>query len=295
MVGADGAVVSAESGAPILTRPLPFTKLTGSGNDFVFVDARTDAALEAVAMDPAAIAAACDRRFGVGADGVVVLRPDPVHPFRIRYFNADGTQANLCGNATLCTVRLATHLGIADPAGFTFESDAGELRGWLRPDGQPEVDLNPFDRLEHSVGIPLAPGERRMGFGFPTVPHLVVEVDDLDAVDVAARGPVLRHEPSFERGTNVNWVAQTPAGWAMRTFERGVEGETLACASGATTCAAVLRAWGVTGDETRFRTRSGRTLTIRYRQTPQGEVPSISGEGRIVFMGTLVDLGVGSG
>jgi len=92
--------------APVLARPLPFAKLTGSGNDFVFVDARTDPALEAVAMDPAVIAAACDRRFGVGADGVVVLRPDATLPFRIRYFNADGTQANLCGNATLCTVRL---------------------------------------------------------------------------------------------------------------------------------------------------------------------------------------------
>ena len=276
---------------PILARPLPFTKLTGSGNDFVFVDARTDAALAATAMDPAVIAAACDRRFGVGADGVVVLLPDPALPFRIRYFNADGTQANLCGNATLCTVRLATTLGIVDGAGFSFGSDAGELRGWLRPDGQPEVDLNPFDRLEPTVAIALAAGERRMGFGFPTVPHLVVEVDDLDAVDVAARGPVLRHDKTFERGTNVNWVARTPTGWAMRTFERGVEGETLACASGATTCAAVLRAWGVTGEETRFRTRSGRTLTIRYRTTPQGEVPSISGEGRIVFTGTLEDLG----
>ena len=256
--------------AALLRQPLPFTKLTGSGNDFVFVDARTDPALEAVAMDPAVIAAACDRRFGVGADGVVVLRPDATLPFRIRYLNADGTQANLCGNATLCTVRLVTHLGIVDPAGFSFGSDAGTLRGWLRPDGQPEVDLNPFDRLEPEVGIHRAPGERRMGFGFPTVPHLVVEVDDLEAVDVAGRGPVLRHDP---------------------TFERGVEGETLACASGATTCAAVLRAWGVTGDETRFRTRSGRTLTIRYRQEAQGEVPSISGEGRIVFTGTLVDLG----
>jgi len=286
-VGDDGAAVS----APVLARPLPFAKLTGSGNDFVFVDARTDPALEAVAMDPAVIAAACDRRFGVGADGVVVLRPDATLPFRIRYFNADGTQANLCGNATLCTVRLVTHLGIVDPAGFSFGSDAGTLRGWLRPDGQPEVDLNPFDRLEPEVGIHRAPGERRMGFGFPTVPHLVVEVDDLEAVDVTGRGPVLRHDPTFERGTNVNWVAKTPTGWAMRTFERGVEGETLACASGATTCAAVLRAWGVTGDETRFRTRSGRTLTIRYRQEAQGEVPSISGEGRIVFTGTIVDLG----
>ena len=231
--------------APVLARPLPFIKLTGSGNDFVFVDARGDAALAAVAIDPVVIAAASDRRFGVGADGVVVLLPDATHAFRIRYFNADGTQANLCGNATLCTVRLATHLGIVDPAGFTFGSDAGDLRGWLRPDGQPEVDLNPFERLESAVGgIPLGPGERRMGFGFPTVPHLVVEVDDLEAVDVAARGPVLRHDPTFDRGTNVNWVARTAEGWAMRTFERGVEGETLACASGATTCAAVLRAWG---------------------------------------------------
>ncbi len=287
-MGVDGAAVS----VPVLARPLPFTKLTGSGNDFVFVDARRDAALAAVAIDPGVIAAACDRRFGVGADGVVVLLPDATHAFRIRYFNADGTQANLCGNATLCTVRLATHLGIVDPAGFAFGSDAGDLRGWLRRDGQPEVDLNPFDRLEPAVGgIPLGPGERRMGFGFPTVPHLVIEVDDLEAVDVAGRGPVLRHDPTFERGTNVNWVARTPEGWAMRTYERGVEGETLACASGATTCAAVLRAWGVTGDETRFRTRSGRTLTIRYRRESHGEVPSISGEGRIVFTGTLVDLG----
>lgn len=267
-----------------------FHKMTGSGNDFVFVDARGDAALAAQAMDPAWIARVCAPHFGVGADGVVVVEAAPGLAFRIAYFNADGSRANLCGNASLCAARLGIELGIADPAGFRFGSDAGVLHGRRREDGRIEVDLNPFDRLEPSVPVGLVAGERRAGFGYPTVPHLVVEVDDLDRVDVAGRGPVLRHDAHFEAGTNVNWVARTADGWAMRTFERGVEGETLACASGATTCAAVLRAWGLSGDETSFRTRSGRTLTIRFRETPAGRVPSISGEARLVFTGELREL-----
>ena len=269
--------------------PIRFYKMTGSGNDFVFVDARGDDALAARAMAPDWIQRVCAPRFGVGADGVVVVQEDPGHAFRIAYFNADGSRANLCGNASLCAARLGMSLGIADPSGFTFGSDAGVLRGRLR-EGRIEVDLNPFDRLEPAVPVALAPGERRAGFGFPTVPHLVVEVDDVDAVDVAGRGPVLRHDPHFEAGTNVNWVSRTPEGWAMRTFERGVEGETLACASGATTCAAVLRAWGATGDETAFRTRSGRTLRIRFTQTEAGRVPSISGGARIVFTGEIGEI-----
>ncbi|MEA3245376.1 MAG: diaminopimelate epimerase, partial [Gemmatimonadota bacterium] len=233
-------------GAPERNAPLAgtrFWKMTGSGNDFVVIDARDGAppGIEA----PGAIAALCSRTDGIGADGVVLIERHPSDAFAIRYYNRDGSRGELCGNASLCSASLAVQLGLAGEGAFSFTTDIGPVRAVVSA-GTPEIGLAPVQGLRPDVPIPLGPGERRIGFANTGVPHLVVLVDDTAAVDVPARGRELRHHPSLERGANVNFVSRGPAGWRMRTYERGVEAETQACGTGSVATAALLVAWGLT-------------------------------------------------
>ncbi|MBA4182302.1 MAG: diaminopimelate epimerase, partial [Anaerolinea sp.] len=212
------------------------------------------------------------------------------HDFSLTYLNRDGSLGELCGNASLCATRLAVELGIADPAGLTFSTDAGSIHGRLR-DGQPEVDLQPPEGLRPDAGISKLHGELRMGFVTVGVPHLVVRTSEIDLVELSSRGPELRYHESLKAGANVNWVSPDPdGGWRIRTYERGVEAETLACGTGSVACAVVLGVWGEAGGVTKLKTRSGRTLTVTLRPGPSGEQPSLSGEGRIVFEGLLREL-----
>jgi diaminopimelate epimerase len=265
-----------------------FYKMCGSGNDFVFFDALTVAA--GMLGTEGAMRALCARATGVGADGVVFLEPaDPATEgaaLRMRYHNSDGSRASMCGNAALCTTRLAVELGRADPSGFTFVTDAGLIRARIR-DGQPEIELSPVERLQPDAELGRIPGERRIGYARAGVPHLVVEVDDVEAVDLAGRGRTLRFDPSLADGANVNFVAPAAGGWRMRTYERGVEGETLACGTGAVACAAVLASWGAAPDQAvTILTSSGRPLVVTL-PLEETRGPSLRGEGRIVFRGEL--------
>lgn len=262
-----------------------FWKLTGSGNDFVFLDARHG--ISETLRSAATIQRLSARGTGVGADGVVYLESAPAGAVRMRYFNADGSPAELCGNATLCTTRLAAELGAADPAGMEIATDAGVIRARIA-EGEPEIDLEPVRVVRATEPlVTLEAGERRVGYAVAGVPHLVLEVDDLDRVDVVGRGRVLRHTPGLPGGANVNFVAPTAGGWAMRTYERGVEGETLACGTGAVSVGLLLATWGAAGLPVRIRTRSGRWVTVSGRKEGDSWWPSLRGEGRIVFEGEL--------
>lgn len=262
-----------------------FYKMSGSGNDFVFIDTRTEPA--GPLATPEVIGAICARGTGIGADGVVFLERSQRADVRLVYLNADGSRADLCGNATLCTARLARELGIVGSGEFAIETDSGVL-GARFVDGRPEIDLNPVAGSRPDAGLPLEPGERRMGFALAGVPHLVVLVDSLDAVDVVGRGRPLRHHRSLKAGANVNFVQPTASdAFSYRTYERGVEGETLACGTGAVASAALMTAWGLTKGPVRVRTRSGRELRVRLSGPPEAARPSLCGEARIVFHGRL--------
>src|SRR5215207_5921543 len=265
-----------------------FYKLSGSGNDFVFVDARSEPA--GVLEQPEVVGAICARATGIGADGIVFVEPaqQPSERFSIRYLNRDGSLALLCGNASLCSVRLAVELGIvAAGEDFEFGTGAGPVRGRLGAEG-PEIDLQPVGNLASETGFAAHDGERRIGFAMVGVPHVVVLCDDVEGVDVVGRGRPLRYDPALDAGANINFVARNGDGWAYRTYERGVEAETLACGTGAVAAAALLERWGETGGVTTLRTRSGLPLRVRFRETAPGVMtPSLSGEGRIVFRGEL--------
>lgn len=293
-----------------------FHKMSGSGNDFVVFDLLGQGSAPPL-PDSATVRRLCRRGEGIGADGVLLLTDAPGLDYRLVYYNADGSRADLCGNASLCGVRLAVELGYARADDVRFVTDAGLMRGRMEATGRPEVEMPEAsdvsdDRSElwGAVGG-VAAGERRLGFARVGVPHLVVLCDRVDTVPLAERAPGLRRHPSLADGANVNYVSRGAAGeWEMRTFERGVEAETLACGTGAVATATLLAAWdeledggpsaspGTTGApgarpghavRVRIRTRSGRILGVSLQPAGGAVAPKLSGEARIVYRGELIE------
>lgn len=265
-----------------------FYKMTGSGNDFVVFDSR-DGSVQELA-DPSRIRQLCDRRQGIGADGVVLLEPSARADLLMTYFNSDGSRGAMCGNAALCVTRLASQLRLADPDGMSIETDEGILRSRLVND-RPEIELRPVKRVRESAdGLPEA-GERRVGYAVAGVPHVVVLCEDVEQVDVPKRGAALRKADwTGPEGANVNFVSADRGTWAIRTFERGVEAETLACGTGAVATSTLLHTWGLAGLQSALRTRSGCMLEVSLREQNGEVLPRLRGEGRVVFEGWLGEL-----
>ena len=268
-----------------------FWKMTGSGNDFVFIDGRAEPASEFESA--AVIERICARGTGVGADGLVILTTprNGEADLKLTYFNADGSLADLCGNATLCTSSLAARLGAVNPSGFTLETGTGVLNARIRG-GRPEFDLPDIRRADPIVAaIERQGSESQLGFAVAGIPHVVIRVPDVASCDVLGRGRAVRNHGSLEAGANVNFVSRDDGGWHIRTYERGVEGETLACGTGSVATAILLKLWGEAGDDVELETASGRRLGIRSLRGSDGIwKASLSGEGRLVFEGQLGDL-----
>ncbi len=288
---------------------VPFTKMTGSGNDFVVFDARE--VPREIAERPEVIQAICNRNNGIGADGIVLLEPShdiSAGPsgaarsggdIRLTYFNRDGTLGELCGNATLCSTNFAIEAGLASASEVRLSTDAGLVTSRL-VGGAPEIDLAPVETVSSALaGIPLNDGESRVGYAVVGVPHVVILRDDLSTVDVIGSGqPIRQHATLQPAGANVNWIAQQADGlWSYRTYERGVEGETLACGTGAIAAAILLTEWGLAESPVRLVTRSKRELVVTLRSGESRNDatrrwwPSLRGEGRIVFRGQIERLG----
>ena len=269
----------------------PFYKMTGSGNDFVMLDGRKSPVGQ---WSAGRIRAVCDRRMGVGADGLVVLVSEGADVIRMHFWNCDGSPADMCGNAALCTTRLAANLGLGQPEGMTLVTGAGRFR--TRTEAGPDQAALNLPAAEMPVpvpGISPARGERQAYLCTVGVPHLIVEVEDLEAIDLMGRGRELRHHPSLgPAGANANFVAVPADGGpvGIRTYERGVEGETLACGTGTVAAGIVLAMTGRRPVPTEFRTRSGRPLRVSARLSGSQAVDLwLGGEGRLVFEGVLSD------
>ena len=265
-----------------------FYKMSGSGNDFVFFDA-SDGDLSEV-ENAAAIRSLSARGTGVGADGVVFLKPGSDDSFAIRYYNSDGSLGELCGNATLCATRLANELGIVSAPEISIRTDAGVIAARMS-NGLPEIDLAPVSEVQLEVpAIPRLDREQALGFARAGVPHIVIIDEDVETADILGRGSRIRRDKSLKDGANVNFVSETGDGWSTRTYERGVEGETLACGTGAVAAGILLIEWGRAISPVSLRTRSGRTLTVKVHRDGGFWYPSLSGSAEIVFAGELRDL-----
>ena len=266
--------------------------MTGSGNDFVIVDGRSSSPDDWSGSD---IQAVCARGTGVGADGIVFLGPGSAPgAVRMVYFNSDGSRAALCGNAALCSTRLAAHLGLASSGGMQLETDAGTYESRCsREDGRAELRLAPVPPPAAVPALKLQHGEQQVAVSVVGVPHLIVLVDDVEHVDLAPRGKALRGDPVLgPEGANVNFVAPGggPSEWRIRSYERGVEGETLACGTGAVATACTLEHWNLANFPITLWTRSGRCLEVRGRRGESGRYEDVwlLGEARIVLRGVLI-------
>ncbi len=268
-------------------RGAPFFKLCGSGNDFVGFDGR-------VVPRPSrrAIAAVCDRRFGVGADGVVWLSPaDASNRVHLDYWNSDGSDAALCGNGSLCSAVLARTIGIAASDELVLATGAGDVSATVLARDRARIGVGSIAVPRKIDAIRAAEGEESILFTIVGVPHLVVEVDDPQRIDLSRRGRELRfHDALSPAGANVNFVARRAIdeAFALRTYERGVEDETLACGTGSTATGLALMAHGLRGDRVAIATASGEILVVTgRREGDRFEDVCLEGQGRIVFAGRL--------
>ena len=267
-----------------------FYKMTGSGNDFIMLDGRHTAVPEWPAER---ISQVCDRRMGVGADGLVILTPAVDERIQFDFYNSDGSRGAMCGNAALCSTRLAAHLEMARAEGMVLCTDAGLVRTRCTgPGHMAEINLPAFD-LPRKVEIPAAAGESGLYLATVGVPHLVVLTEDVMAVDVSGRGRELRfHAALGAPGANVNFISPARGNgsepWMIRTYERGVEGETLACGTGTVAAAYTLDMLGRRPLPGEWQTSKGIRLGVSGScANGKAADPWLLGEGRLVYVGII--------
>jgi len=220
---------------------MKFTKMSGAGNDFIMVDNRDDSLSRLLNRER--IAELCRRGLSVGADGLIEITEDPVHAFAMKYYNSDGGAASMCGNGARCICRFAAELGMVKTGSeFTFVSDAGVHKGSVTGDREARIWMTEpvLHYLEKAIDV--ADGiVITAGFADTGVPHAVVFSDNIEDGSFERYAHTVRSLEEFgQDGANANWVkVQSDGSMLLRTFERGVEGETLACGTGAVACALV--------------------------------------------------------
>jgi diaminopimelate epimerase len=267
--------------------PLEFYKMNGSGNDFILVDNR-DFVISRAVM-PQMAKALCRPKLSVGADGMIFVENSPRADFVWRFYNADGSEAEMCGNGGRCAARFAFLLGIAGSS-MVFETLAGLIRAEVMGDRVKLQMTGPKDlALDYMVevdGVAWTLSSVNTG-----VPHAVVPVRDLEGADVRGLGGKLRFHPRFQpAGTNVNFTrALGPGEIAVRTYERGVEDETLACGTGSVASALVAAAMDPgLASPVAVRTRSGEILTIHFTREGEGFTGVfLEGDARFVYKAEL--------
>jgi len=262
---------------------LHFTKMNGAGNDFVMLDNR-DLSRR---LDKAAIARLCDRHRGVGADGLIAVEPaQNGADFRMRYYNADGGEAEMCGNGARCFARFASRIAGKNGT-ITFETQAGVIGAHLLGD---EVQLAMSAPHSLAPGTDLNVGNETLTVHFLNtgVPHAIVFVEDLENTDIVRLGAGLRYHAHFApKGTNANFIAKLPDGSvAIRTYERGVENETLACGTGVTAAALIFGRLTGAASPVRVKVRGGDTLKVGFENDGEGwKNVTLTGPADFVFEG----------
>jgi diaminopimelate epimerase len=264
---------------------LEFMKMNGAGNDFVMLDNRRGE----VQLGREQIARLCDRHRGIGADGVLMVEPATNGAdFRMRYYNADGGEAEMCGNGARCFARFADR--VAGPRQrISFETPAGVIAAALADEGVTLEMSEPRD-LRLNLQISALGQDIRCHSVDSGVPHVVIPVEDISRVDVRALGSAVRHHPEFApRGANVNFLEQRGASAiAIRTFERGVEDETLACGTGVVASALLFAATQGAPSPVHVRVKGGDDLQVGFvKEGEHFRNVTLSGPAEFVFEGTV--------
>ncbi|MBG49491.1 MAG: diaminopimelate epimerase [Pseudozobellia sp.] len=232
---------------------LKFYKYQGTGNDFVMIDNRS---LEFPKSDNKLVSFLCDRRFGIGADGLILLENDETSDFRMVYYNADGHEGSLCGNGGRCTVAFAKFLGIIDDK-TTFNAADGLHQATINGN---LVSL----QMQDLSDIKTKPNYVFLDTGSP---HHVQLVGNVDSFDVFNEGKKLRYGLYGKTGSNINFVEKLKADtFAVRTYERGVENETLSCGTGVTAAALAMHYQNQTSANEVFVKAQGGELSVRFKK-----------------------------
>ncbi|HST29377.1 MAG TPA: diaminopimelate epimerase [Chthoniobacterales bacterium] len=264
---------------------LRFTKMNGAGNDFVMIDNRAGD----VRLLPEQIVRICDRHRGVGADGILLLeKSSNGADFRMRYYNRDGGEAEMCGNGARCFARFANKVAKA-PAKVSFETPAGLIRGELRGELVTLQMSEPKD-LDLDIDIVASDQKEHVHFINSGVPHVVVPVSKVDDVEVRKRGEALRrHEKFLPAGANVNFIEKRgPKKISIRTYERGVEDETLACGTGVVASALIFAATEKVTGPISITVRSGSELSVDFKRTGDQFIDvTLTGPAEFAFEGTI--------
>lgn len=263
---------------------IPFWKMHGAGNDFVIVD---DRSFDFPASDPAWIARLANRRTGVGCEGVILIQPSDKATFRMRFFNPDGSEAEMCGNGARCVTRLAHDIGIA-PRAMTIETLAGILHAEAHGDS---VRINMPPPRDWRMNRAIVVDEHSLAYHFVNsgVPHAVIEVDDLDQCNVQQLGAEIRYHNDFApAGTNADFIHITgPTSLRIRTYERGLESESGACGTGIVASALVSAMAGKVTPPVAVTTSNGDHLTVDF-------CLSHSNAERVILVGPAIHVFQGS-
>ncbi|MCL1925655.1 MAG: diaminopimelate epimerase [Syntrophorhabdaceae bacterium] len=268
-------------------KAIPFSKLNGSGNDFLLIDNR-DGVMDGIDR-PAFTARVCDRARSAGADGLILIEESKKADFRWDFYNADGSRAEMCGNGGRCAARFVFSRKIAG-ARMSFETLAGTIHASVS--GR-RVKLQMTRPKEPALDRSLTLAGKKYVYSFINtgVPHAALFVPDVTKVDVEAIGRGIRaHKVFAPKGTNVNFAQMRGDTLWVRTYERGVEGETLACGTGAVACALLAAAKGIAASPVTVRTSGGEILKAHFDSTAKdfGRV-FLEGDTSWVFDGKLFE------
>ena len=266
---------------------LRFYKMNGAGNDFIVIDNRN---LD-TNLDTETIEALCDRHRGIGADGLLAVEPaEKGADYKFRYYNADGGEAEMCGNGARCFGRFTAHLGDEVPEQVTFETIAGTLAAKMIGDDVRIAMSEPKD-LRLNTPTKVAGLDADLHFVNTGVPHVVAFVRDLDDLDVFTHGRDIRqHEDFAPAGTNANFAAViAPDHIAIRTYERGVEDETLACGTGMVASALIHHLLTGAPSPIKVDVEGGDTLEIGFEKTGDRTFANVTltGPADFVFEGEI--------
>lgn len=264
---------------------LPFSKMHGAGNDFILIDNRSRIFPSHATSWMESIGT---RKTGVGCDGFVVVEPaqSGAH-FRMRFFNPDGNEAEMCGNGARCVARFAFDRDIA-PETMSFETVAGTVNATVMEGDQVRIELPPPSQWEEDLSIPEIMGETTGQWINSGVPHAVFPVDNLEQFEVRLIGRKLRWHKYFQpSGTNADFFSISPDNIvSLRTYERGVENETLACGTGMVATALCAYRMGLVRPPVTLQCKSEDRLTVDF-STDKITTVSLTGPAIYVYEGTL--------
>jgi len=265
---------------------IPFFKMSGSGNDFIIIDNRNLVVPEDRIDE--LVVGSCRRKMSVGADGLILIEDSEIADFRWRFFNSDGSLPDMCGNGARCAARFAFLHDIVGRK-MAFETLAGIIEAEVGDTGV-RIRMTDPEALTAELALELDGQPLTVGSINTGVPHVVMLVNDLDAMDVVATGRAIRNHKKFApEGTNANFVARTADGEIfIRTYERGVEDETLACGTGNVAAALLLAHKHGLDSPVSLITRSGSRLTVHFTRGGNrfGDV-FLEGDARVIYRGEL--------